>query len=337
MAPLSGDALSVIVAIAALAVAVGLAPLRRWLLHAAVLDRPNARSLHHVPTPRGGGLAIALVVLVAHGVMAPRLLAGGIPVTVLLAWSGAAAGFGLLGWLDDRRSRAVAGRLLAQFALAATFVGVLTAHAAVLGGLVGALLAVPLCVWSVNLYNFMDGADGFAGLQLGLTTAGALLLPGVLGDGGIAGASAALTGAALGFLVWNRPPARLFMGDAGSYFVGFEIAALAMLAPLEGGATLPFLVLFLPFVVDASLTLVARIFAGERFWQPHRQHVYQRLLLAGWPPSRLLFALAVINVTVCWPLAWWSAGEGGAPAAGLAALLLGALWAWARVACTERS
>ncbi|MEQ8661353.1 MAG: hypothetical protein RLW62_11085, partial [Gammaproteobacteria bacterium] len=128
MAPLSPPQLCAAAVLAALAVAVALAPLRHWLLRAAVLDRPNARSLHQQPIPRGGGLAIALVALLAHALFAPLALARGVPAGVLLAWGVAAAGFAVLGWLDDRRSRAVAGRLLVQCALAAGFVAVLAAH-----------------------------------------------------------------------------------------------------------------------------------------------------------------------------------------------------------------
>ncbi|MEQ8230374.1 MAG: glycosyltransferase family 4 protein [Gammaproteobacteria bacterium] len=329
---MNGIALLAVAAIAAVVVATVLAPLRRRLLRAAMLDRPSARSMHQVPTPRGGGLAIALAVLAAHAVFAPRALAGGMPVAVFASWSLAAAGCALVGWLDDRRARPVGWRLCAQLIFAGLLVAPLLAHDAMVAGMVGAVIAVLACVWSVNLYNFMDGADGLAGLQLALTAAGALLLPGVTGDGAVAGVSAALAGAACGFLVWNRPPARLFMGDAGSYFIGFELAALALLAPLEGGSMLPWGVLFMPFVIDASLTLARRMLAGERFWQPHRGHVYQRLLLAGWPPWRLLGALVVVNVGICWPLAWWAAGSGGGLAAVLAALALAALWAWARVA-----
>ncbi|MEQ8659904.1 MAG: glycosyl transferase, partial [Gammaproteobacteria bacterium] len=248
----------------------------------------------------------------------------------------AAAGFAVLGWLDFPRSRAVAGRLVGQCAVAAGVVAVLAAHDALPAVPAAPLVVVLACVWSVNLFHFMDGADGLAGLQLAFTASGALLVPGVAGAGAGAGVAAVLAGAALGFLAWNRPPARIFMGDTGSYFVGFELAALALLAPREGGLGVPWVVLFLPFVVDASLTLAGRVLQGQRFWNAHREHAYQRLLLAGWRAPRLLLALALVNLAVCWPLAWWAASGGGLPAAGAALLALGVLLWRARVAAARR-
>ena len=340
MPALSAASLSGIAAVAAGAVLVVMVPLRRWLLRAAVLDHPNARSLHQVPTPRGGGLAIAGVVGVAHGLIGAWLgVTGALDVRTFTVWTAVALAFAALGWLDDRQPRSARARLLVQAALATAFVvstGVLlppglatTAAWLWAGG--AAFAAILIIVWTVNLYNFMDGADGFAALQALCTLAGALLIPGVMDAAPVVLLSTALAGAVAGFLCWNRPPARLFMGDAGSYFIGFELAAFALIEHNAGGRPLIALILFLPFVADATLTLLRRALSGERWWTAHRSHAYQRLLLGGWSVRRLLAALAMLNVLVCWPLAWWAATrpEAEGPALVVCAAIVIALWSLA--------
>lgn len=337
-----------IAAAAACAVLLVMPPLRRWLLRAAVLDHPNARSLHQVPTPRGGGLAIAGVVGLAHGLIGIWLGATGVlEVRTFVVWTAVALAFATLGWLDDRQPRSARARLLVQATLATAFVvsaGVALPHGiAAAGGEMwpwawtwvwpvgAALAAILIIVWTVNLYNFMDGADGFAALQALCTLAGALLVPAVVVTAPVMLLSATLAGGVVGFLCWNRPPARLFMGDVGSYFIGFELAALALLEHNGGGRPLVWLILFLPFALDATLTLLRRLLRGERWWTAHRSHAYQRLLLGGWSVHRLLTALALLNVLVCWPLAWWAAQvpEAAGLALGIGALIVSGLWSLA--------
>jgi Fuc2NAc and GlcNAc transferase len=322
-----------IAAIAAGIVSGAMAPLRRWLLHLAVLDHPNARSLHQVPTPRGGGLAIAGVVGLAHGLVGAWLgVAGALDVRTFVVWTVVALGFAGLGWLDDRQPRSVRARLLVQGALATAFV--VSAGVALPAGIAAAwiwpatIAAILVIVWTVNLYNFMDGADGVAALQALCTLAGALLIPGAAEATPVVVLSATLAGAVAGFLCWNWPPARLFMGDAGSYFVGFELAAFALIEHNGGGRPAVWLILFLPFAADATLTLFRRLLSGERWWTAHRSHAYQRLLLAGWPVRRLLAALALLNVFVCWPLAWWAAQVPAVAgyALGIGGIVVTALW-----------
>ncbi|MGR8919557.1 MAG: MraY family glycosyltransferase [Gammaproteobacteria bacterium] len=306
------------------------ARLLAWLTHARVLDVPNERSLHRTPVPRGGGLAVAGVTLVAVvvlgvvGELPPRVAAG-----LLVTAGGAAA----LGWADDRRDRSAALRLGCQLLLSAAAVFVLGGHAVEalpLPALPAAAVLVLAMVWHINLFNFMDGADGFAGTQALTAALGLAALALLHGAAGLALLAAALGGAVAGFLAWNWAPARMFLGDSGSYFLGLLLAALVVLAY---GAGVPFAalgILLCPFVTDASLTLAWRILRGEAFWRAHRSHAYQLAILAGVPPARAALLLAGFMLLVCWPLAYVAArpplpGWPAAAAYGLAGIIWGVI------------
>ncbi len=240
-----------------------------WLLRRGRLpmDHPNERSLHATPTPRIGGLGIMAGVGVASVWLADGML---LPV-MLPAFSLAA-----LSLLDDVRGLPVAVRFLAHFAAAVACLPAL--------GLTGwALLAGTLAVvWMTNLYNFMDGSDGLAG---GMATIGfgALALAAWLDDAsGLAAFCAAIAAAALAFLRFNFPPARVFMGDAGSIPLGFMAAALGILGAQQDVWPWLFpLLVFSPFIVDATVTLIRRALRGEKVWRAHRSHYYQRVVLLG--------------------------------------------------------
>ncbi|HEX9179996.1 MAG TPA: glycosyltransferase family 4 protein [Burkholderiales bacterium] len=244
-----------------------------WLLRGRMrglaMDRPNERSLHERPVPRTGGLAI-MAGVVAGCVLVPKL-----PWVALLL----ALALGLLSFADDLRSLPVSVRFAAQLAAAGAFTLLNLAP------LPHALWAVPVVlgiVWVANLYNFMDGSDGLAG-GMAVIGFGCLALAAVKGgDLGIATLCAVLAAASLGFLVHNFPPARVFMGDAGSVPLGFLAATLGYLGWGRGlwPAWFPVLV-FSPFVVDATATLAKRALRGEKFWQPHKQHYYQRMVRIG--------------------------------------------------------
>ena len=169
-------------------------------------------------------------------------------------------------------------------------------------GLSLGLLALPITVlalvWMTNLYNFMDGIDGFAG---GMTVVGFTALAGFSFRGGqpmVGWVSLLVVGATAGFLVHNFPPARIFLGDVGSVPLGFLAGSLSLMGVRDGlfDPWVPVL-LFSPFVVDATLTLVRRILRGERVWRPHREHYYQRLVLAGWGHRRTVLAEYALMVT----------------------------------------
>lgn len=251
-----------------------------WLTLAGLLrrgrlpmDHPNERSLHATPTPRIGGLGIMAGLLVASIWVADAAL---LPV-ILGAF--ALAGVSVL---DDVRGLPVGLRFAAHFAAA---IGCLLALGLTGGMLLAGALAV---VWMTNLYNFMDGSDGLAG-GMAMIGFGALALAAWLGDAPrLALLCAGISASALAFLRFNFPPARVFMGDAGSIPLGFLAATLGILGARQGAWPWLFPVLvFSPFIVDASVTLARRALRGEKIWQAHRSHYYQRAVLLGASHRRL--------------------------------------------------
>lgn len=300
----------------ALASALAVGGLRGWLLRRAMVDVPNGRSMHEVPTPRGAGLALAAVALAAAAACA---LTPAWRVPLAWTWIAIGGGCAALGWADDLRSRSARLRLAVQCALAGVFAVAIAPAAGFTALDAGAcVLRLLGLVWLVNLYNFMDGADGFAGVQAiaVMLCAAALLAHG--GASGEAVRALLVAGAALGFLAWNWPPARIFLGDSGSYFLGFACGAGALGGGGSALGAAPWLILMAPFVTDATLTLAGRALRGAPLFEAHREHVYQRLLLGGWSRHRLLAALVAMHVLVLWPAAWIAAGAGG--------------WAWLAVA-----
>lgn len=231
------------------------------------MDRPNARSLHAVPTPRIGGLG---------------LVAGIVAASVFLAddglWPPLLGAFFLavVSWLDDLRGLPVTIRFLAHFVAAA---GCLLALGVSGWMLIAATLAT---VWMTNLYNFMDGADGLAGGMAAIGFGALALEAWLAGAPGLATLCASIAAAALAFLRFNFPPSRLFMGDAGSIPLGFLAATIGFSGVRQGvwSWTFPLLV-FSPFIADASVTLVRRALRGEKIWHAHRSHYYQRVVLMG--------------------------------------------------------
>jgi UDP-N-acetylmuramyl pentapeptide phosphotransferase/UDP-N-acetylglucosamine-1-phosphate transferase len=232
------------------------------------LDTPNDRSLHAQPVPRTGGIAIAA------GVAAACLLAPpGVPVIL-----GAAALLAALSFADDLIGLPTPARLAVHLAAAAAVLALELGYAEpVLFTLF--LLAIG---WTANLYNFMDGSDGLAG---GMTIFGfgAYAVAAQLsGAAPFAALCAAIAAAAAAFLVFNFHPARLFMGDAGSVPLGFLAAALGLSGWSRGYWPIWFpLLVFAPFMCDATLTLLRRLLRRERVWQAHREHYYQRLVRMG--------------------------------------------------------
>lgn len=285
-----------------------LALLRSGVAHRLAIDEPNARSLHTLPTPRVGGL-----------VLVPAALAGWLTSsTALLPLAALAATLSLLSYFDDRRGLPVVLRFGAHLVAAAIAVWWLL-PAAPWWAL---LLAVMAIGWLTNLYNFMDGADGMAG---GMAVAGFgayAAAAGMAGDTVLAVPALMLAAAAVGFLLVNFPPARVFMGDAGSIPLGFLAGALGLAGVARGvwPAWFPLLV-FSPFVVDATVTLLRRALRGEKVWQAHHEHAYQKLVRGGWTHRRLLAvewpmmgavaALAVWAVDATWVSLLLSASAAG--------------------------
>lgn len=254
-----------------------------WLLrgrrHGLLLDRPNARSLHESPVPRTGGLGLHAGILIAAGIIAPELPA--------LFWLGYAALL-LTSFVDDARGMAVWSRLVIHLT-ASAFVA-----AVILGspdGLPAVALAALAIAWMANLYNFMDGSDGLAGGMALIGFTAYALGAGFAGDARLALLSASIAASAAAFLFFNWPPARVFLGDAGSVPLGFLAATLGLVGWREGHWTAWFpLLVFGPFVVDATVTLARRLARGDRVWEAHRDHYYQRLVLLGWGHRRTALA-----------------------------------------------
>lgn len=274
---------------------------RRYALRRAILDIPNARSSHTVPTPRGGGLAIVMAVLA--GVMAGALL-GLIDRSLALALVGGGSLVAIAGWVDDHghvpaRWRALCHATAAAFAvwMLGGLDGLRIGAVTIPLGWLGSIVAVVGVVWAVNLYNFMDGIDGLAGMEAVTVAAAAAILSFALGRPALAFASALMAVAAAGFLIWNWPPARIFMGDVGSGFIGYALAVLAIASETRGGVPLLMWVLLLGvFIVDATFTLVRRMMRGEQWYAAHRTHAYQRAVRAGWPHRKVTLVCATLNL-----------------------------------------
>jgi len=239
------------------------------------LDRPNERSLHTTPIPRSGGIALVPAVLLAWMTL-PAQMPWPIWAAVLLLFA--------ISLIDDLRGLPVALRFGCHLAAAALVAVGLLGHAA---SVVALLLAVLGIAWMINLYNFMDGSDGLAGgmaaIGFGVYGLGAWMS----GDTTMAAGSWAVTGAAAGFLVFNFHPARVFLGDGGSIPLGLLAGALGLLGWVRECWPIWFpLVVFSPFIVDATVTLLRRLARGEKIWQAHREHYYQRLVMSGWGHKR---------------------------------------------------
>jgi UDP-N-acetylmuramyl pentapeptide phosphotransferase/UDP-N-acetylglucosamine-1-phosphate transferase len=282
----------------------------RQLRRRAILDRPNERSLHATPTPRGGGIAILAALLPAwcgialFGYSDASSLAVAVAVLILAA----------LSWRDDVRDLSPAIRLLVQalavFAGLAFLPGAGTVFQDLLPAWLDRVVCALLWLWFVNAFNFMDGIDGIAGTEAAAIGFGIALLAlfhlDVVGlDTGMLGAAAA--GAALGFLGWNWQPAKLFMGDVGSVPLGYLLGWL-LLNLAAAGYWAPALILPLYFLADASWTLLRRLARGEKIWQPHRRHFYQRAVQAGRSHQAVVLRVLAADLVLIGAALWAAEG-----------------------------
>ena len=295
-------------------VAVGAAALtgavRRYALASRVLDFPNARSAHSAPTPRGGGAAIVLSFLAAVTIGFIDGVVDGRTAIALMGAGGISAG---VGFLDDHRSIAPRWRLICHFVAGAWALAWLGGLPAVeMGGAsrnlgwAGHLLAALYLVWLLNLYNFMDGIDGIAAVEAVTVGLGAAVLA-----GGYSSRAqdwllpAWLAMAALGFLAWNWPPAKIFMGDAGSGFLGITLGVLSLQAAwIEPKWLWVWAILLGVFVVDASVTLILRLRKGQKPHEAHRSHAYQHAARQVGSHLPVTVTIGVINLVWLWPIGW---------------------------------
>lgn len=285
--------------------------LATWLLikllrRQAILDHPNERSNHAIPTPRGGGLAVVPIVLVAWTVVAGPTLQDGLLIILGGGWA-----LAVLSWIDDLRSLPAALRLAVQAVIVASAAYWLASQGLVFQGLLpqwaDTVAAAFLWLWFVNLFNFMDGIDGIAGIEAISIGAGLACLGVYLPDStGQLWLGATLAAATLGFLVFNWPPARIFLGDVGSVPLGFLLGFLLLLLAARGHWA-PALILPGYYLADATITITRRLLRGERIWRPHSEHFYQHAVRGGRSHAQVsgavlaanaaLIALAVLSIT----------------------------------------
>ena len=282
--------------------------MRRLALARSLMDFPNARSSHQIPTPRGGGVAIVCTFL---GVLPVFGFLGLVSWTLIVALLGAGAGVALLGFLDDKGHVAVRWRLLGHFAAAAWallwFEGLppLSAFGILLDlGWIGHFLALIYLVWMLNLYNFMDGIDGIAGVEAITACLGGCLIYWLGGYRDLIWAPMLLAMSVLGFLYWNFPPARIFMGDAGSGFIGMMLGIFSLQGAWRDSNILwMWIILLGVFVVDSTFTLVRRFFQRAKLYEAHRSHAYQMASRRLGNHSVVTISVSLINILWLFPIA----------------------------------
>lgn len=265
---------------------------RGYALRQQLMDQPGERRSHSVATPRGGGIAIVISLLVTAGV-AIWAWPESTP-TVLVASLGLVLVAGI-GWWDDHKPLSAMRRLLVHFIAAALLAGLVKVNG---GSWLLAALVLVFTASLINIWNFMDGINGIAASQAVVAMLGlAPVLPWPYSL-----AAVALGLACLGFLPFNFPRARIFMGDVGSGALGYAVAAVLALASVRTDINwILLLVPVSPFLVDAGFTLLARIISGQRWMEPHTQHVYQRAVQAGASHPQvtgMYFALGLFSITV---------------------------------------
>jgi UDP-N-acetylmuramyl pentapeptide phosphotransferase/UDP-N-acetylglucosamine-1-phosphate transferase len=280
-------------------ICVGLIVVMHPVLQRYALAKPNARSSHRVPTPQGGGIAVIAATLAASGV---GLVSFGAPMTASLCTAFAAAiVMGCVGVADDVRPLAVTPRLLLQ-ALAVAVVIYALPHelrvAPMLPFWFERALLVVGGLWFVNLVNFMDGIDWMTVVEV-VPIAAALAALGALADLPPEGVVVALAlgGAMLGFAYFNRPAAKLFLGDVGSLPIGLLVGWLLVLLAGAGHLAAA-LLLPLYYLADATLTLLRRLSSGERVWQAHRTHYYQRATDRGFTVTEIVARVFAVNLVL---------------------------------------
>jgi len=282
--------------------------LRWYALRTKLIDIPNERSSHTVPTPRGGGVAIVFAFLIALpvmkllGLIGPELMCGLLGGGLLVA---------AVGFADDHNHIPARWRLLGHFAAAGWALfwlkGLAPLSIAEMTfdlGFAGSVLALIYLVWMLNLYNFMDGIDGLASAEAICACLGSCLIYGLTGYVELVWVALGLAASVGGFLCWNFPPARIFMGDAGSGFLGLVLGLIALDAAWKSSDFLwSWLILLGVFIVDATCTLVRRLLSGEKVYEAHRSHAYQYAARRYGSHKVVVFAVVGINLLWLTPLA----------------------------------
>ncbi|MGB5013014.1 MAG: glycosyltransferase family 4 protein, partial [Pyrinomonadaceae bacterium] len=277
------------------------------------LDHPNERSSHETPTPRGGGLVIAAVVLISY-------MSGSwfLDYSVSIGFITGAVLIVAISWLDDIYSLSFGWRLLVHLVAAAFVIvdvgtfdsaSIPLIEAPIYLGKVGIVISILWIIYLVNAYNFMDGIDGIAGVQAAAAGLGWLILGLLIGLPGAVIIGGVIIFASVGFLFHNWQPAKIFMGDAGSAFLGFTFGSMPFMFRQSENANsniLPFLALLFvwPFVFDSALTLFRRMLRGERVWTAHREHLYQTLVISGRSHKWVSTLYGIIALSIAVPAAF---------------------------------
>jgi UDP-N-acetylmuramyl pentapeptide phosphotransferase/UDP-N-acetylglucosamine-1-phosphate transferase len=265
----------------------------------AVLDHPVERSSHARPTPSGGGVAVIAVVVVAWGLIAALSHTRPAPAEFLILLAGGIF-LAAISFADDLKGLSPPLRLAAQAAAVAAVLYAMADRGPYFAGILPPMLdtiaAGVFWLWFINLFNFMDGTDGIAGVETTAIGIGVFLVAWVAGSGDNAGLfGLSLAGAATGFLWWNWQPAKIFLGDVGSVPIGF-FSGWLLLNLAAGGLPVAALILPLYFIADATITLAKRGLHGEKVWTPHRQHFYQAAVKRGESHAWVAASVALANV-----------------------------------------
>ena len=280
---------------------------RQYATRVNLLDVPNERSSHSVPTPRGGGVAIVTAFTIALLGMA---LAGRVDRQLWLALLGGGLLTAALGFLDDKytipaKVRFAGHAISAAWALAmmAPMPALVFFDVVVDFGWATPVIAGLFIVWMINLFNFMDGIDGIAGVEAVSVALGGALVWGIVQPTGAWPLAVMFAACGAGFLMWNFPPARIFMGDAGSGFLGFVVAVISLWCATQAPQLLwSWAILSACFLVDATTTLVRRVVRGERFHVAHRSHAYQ--YASRRHRSHKAVTISVFLINTFWLLPW---------------------------------
>ena len=281
---------------------------RRYAIRNHLMDHPNSRSSHSIPTPRGGGLGIVVTFTLA---LIYFVLSNQLEVKIFLALAGGGGLVAVIAYWDDHQSLSVKTRIPGYFVAAvwATMwingiphldMGVTIWN----WGWLGHIVSILGIMWLLNLYNFMDGIDGFASSEAIFASGigGILLLE--AGEKGLGLTSLALAAACVGFLSWNWPPAKIFMGDVGSIFLGYVLGVLAIVSDQKSDVSLwIWLILLSVFIVDATVTLLRRLLQGEKVYEAHRSHAYQHATTVVDSHLKVTLSVIGINLLILVPLA----------------------------------